>query len=191
MNVEPTEFKFEDRRTNQEKYLHYRKRKGTLIHSFAPGVGLYQLPRHFILFDDDRKLILYFVKFNVKSIFGHKFAIQEILWASGRVADKQYTVGGVSVGEYVFFHHLLAAAEGVGIATDSMQTAGGKRFWFRRVAQAFADKQFVYLIDQNTRVKVLVSNYDDFEAKITNMKTWTDGQAGEGRRVIIAPKKIW
>jgi hypothetical protein len=190
-NVDATEFAFDDIKVNHLRFIEYSKRPRKLIHSFTESLGLYRLAKHVILFDFDKQRILYFVRFDIKKIFGHSFVVQEILWRDSQLTKSKFKLNGDSVSVYVFFNCLLTLAEGVGIATDSMQTPNGKRFWLDRIAQAFEHNLHVYLIDQNTKVKVEVTDDDDFKNKIVNMKTWTDSQVGTGRRVIIAKDRIW
>jgi len=188
--VDPTDFNFRDKKHNQEKYLSFKTKEKTLVHSFSPEVNLYKSSEHFVLLDDAEQQILYFVQFKLRSIFGHKFVAQIKLWGNP-VALEKYKIDGQSIGYYVFFEHLIKLAEGIGIATDSMQTPDGRRFWERCIYRAFNNKFHVYFINQNTKDRQEAVDYADFEKKSTKLAIWNAEISGMGNRVIISPKKLW
>lgn len=187
MMVDPTDFNFRNKKHNREKYFSFVKREKTLVHSFSPEVNLYKFSEHFVLLDDAAQQILYFVQFKIKTVFGHKFVVQIKLWGNP-VALEKYKIEGQSLGYYVFFEHLIKLASGIGIATDSMQTPDGRRFWERCIYRAFNSKCHVYLVNQNTKNRQEVVDYPDFEEQATKLGTWNDEMSDMGNRVIISPK---
>lgn len=184
LETDDLDFDFGKKEFNRKQYLKYRE-PSLLIHSFTGQLGLYKaVGDHFFVFDDSKKTILYAVKYSIISFLGYRFVVQKQIWRSPALTQK---LEGMSIPTYVFFRHLLPLADGVGIVTGAMQTASGKRFWFDRVAQAFEQKLNVYLMDQINKTKIKIRNFDDFESKIEEEKTWNSGLT---RRVVLSKENF-
>ena len=190
MNVSPTEFGFTDDKVNHKRYLDFSKRKSKkLVHAFSPDVGLYRFSEHYIVLNDTEQSIVYFMQFKVRRILGRKLVTQVILW-NDRLMDKEkFNINGQSIAVYVFFECLMGEADGVGIATDSMQTPDGRRFWEGRVARAFSRGLHVYLIDQNTHTEVEIHDAKEFKAKTHS--TWSEVSSSMAKRIVISLKALW
>ena len=188
LEIDDLDFGYGKSEFNHKEYLKNRE-SSRLIHSFTDQLGLYKAASdHFFVFDDSKKTILYSAKYGVISFLGYRFVVQKQIWRSPVLTQK---LEGMSIPTYVFFKHLLPMADGVGIVTDAMQTASGKRFWFDRVAQAFEQKLNVYLMDRTNKTKIKIRNFDEFEAKIEDEKTWaSDDNSSLNRRVVISKKML-
>lgn len=192
--IEPLEnVPWDNLKENTKRYSYYTDEvEKKLLHTLSRGVALYQIPEDklFLVLDHNAKMVLYVMKYDTDPIFGHTFAVQRYVWASARLAKSEMQIKSQTVTAYVFFHLLMKIAGGIAITTDALQTPDGKRFWLRRVAQAFSNKQFVYIIDFDTNTKLTIKNDIEFEQKIQNMKTWIKHSKGQSRRIIISPKSI-
>jgi len=99
-------------------------------------------------------------------------------------------IKGQGVTVFVFLNLLIRVAGGIAIATDAFHSPDGRRFWLRRIAQAFSDKKHVYLIDMEKNKKVKVNTDKEFEQKMNDMKMWVKSEKGQERRVIISTSPI-
>lgn len=188
--IDPINSQYNDIDQNRKMYAEQFKNRGKEILTVAQNVKLYLKSDQFKIFDDNEKLILYTMTFETHKIFGHTFAVQSFVWASPRL--EAYKIENESVTAHVFFKYLMRTAGGVAIATDAFHTPDGERFWLRRVSQAFRMRQHIYLIDIAKNKKSKVTNYEDFQHKLKEMKIWEDkGKGGIERRVILSPKVLW
>lgn len=191
LEIDDTDFGYEDVEFNNKEYAIYRGKTAKLIYKFSDSLGLFQLKDHFFVFDDTSHSILFVVKYTIIPFLSYHFVVQKKIWRSPILSKEAFKIEGMPVSNYVFFKHLLPMADGVGIITDSMQTPSGKRFWFDRIAQAFEKGLNVYIMDRNKKSKIKIKNDADFSLKIKQEKTWTtDEAASMNRRVVITPKKL-
>jgi len=190
LEIEETDFNYEDIEFNEEEYTKYRK-EAKSIHRFSNKIGLFKAKNHFFVFDDMNHRVLFVVKYAIISFLSYRFVVQKKIWRSPILSKSQFKIEGMPVSTYVFFKILLPMADGVGIITDSMQTPSGKRFWFDRVAQSFEKGLNVYLMDRTKKSKIKLKDDADFSAKIKQEKTWTSEDAsGLNRRVVITQKEL-
>jgi hypothetical protein len=177
---------------NKAKYRSFEKDQKKLIHTLDRGVVLYQIPKKdaFIVLDHNSQNVLYDMRYELHAFFGHEFAVQRFIWASPRLEKPELKIKNQSVTTYVFFNLLLKIAGGIAIATDAFHTPDGKRFWLRRVTQAFSAKKHVYLVDMDKDQIIKIKNDLEFEQKIEDMETWIKDTKGQNRRVIISSKPI-
>ena len=191
LEIDDTDFGYDDIDFNKKEYDKYRKMESKLIHRFSDNVGLFKLKDHFFVFDDKNHQILFVVKYAIIPFLSYHFVVQKKIWRSLILSREQYKIEGMPVSNYVFFNHLLPMADGVGIITDSMQTPSGKRFWFDRIAQSFEKGLNVYLMDRNKKSKIKIKDEADFILKIKQEKTWTsDDTASLNRRIVITQKQL-
>jgi hypothetical protein len=191
LEIDDTDFNYEDAEFNQAEYAKYRNKSPQLIHKFSQTIGLFKVKDHFFVFNDDQHRILFCVKYAVIPFLSYNFVVQKKIWRDSALSVDAFKIDGMSVASYVFFNQLLPMADGIGIITDSMQTPSGKRFWFDRIAQAFSKNLHVYLMDRNKKIKIKLHDDADFKAKIKQEDTWTsDDNKSLNRRVVISKKEL-
>lgn len=88
------------------------------------------------------------------------------------------------------FNHLLDTY--AIMITDQEQTPDGKRFWERRIAQAFKDGMFVYFWDESNSISPLeqIKNNDDFLENY-EPKAWGDDMLHKSKLLIIGASQIF
>jgi len=107
--------------------------------------------------DFDNPRIAYAVDIEItREKINHKSCTQVIIWASPE--NEELLIGFPRK----VFNHLLQKY--IIMITDKQQTPDGKRFWERRIIQAFNDNYSVYFCDKNRSKNKLqsISNKDDF-----------------------------
>ncbi|NOQ36952.1 MAG: hypothetical protein GQ569_13855 [Methylococcaceae bacterium] len=130
--------------------------------------------------DFDNPRIAYAVDIEVtEEKINHKSCTQVIVWASPE--NEELLIGFPRK----VFNHLLQ--QYVIMITDKQQTPDGKRFWERRIIQAFNDNHFVYFCDKNKNGNVLQSilNKDDF-FEIFEPLGWGNDAAHQHKLFVIS-----
>lgn len=93
------------------------------------------------------------IKINHKIII-HQTCTQVLVWASPSNEDLL-----IGFPRKIFNHLLKHYAI---MITDQEQTPDGKRFWERRIAQAFNDGLFIYFYDETNSILTAIKDNDDF-----------------------------
>jgi hypothetical protein len=190
LEIEDTDFRYEDADFNQGEYAKYRE-ASQVVHKFSDSIGLFKAKDHFFVFDDAKYKVLFCVKYTIIPFLSYNLVVQKKIWRDSALSVDAFKMEGMSVASYVFFNYLLPLADGVGIITDSMQTPSGKRFWFDRIAQSFAKNLHVYLLDRNKKLKIELVDDADFKAKIKQENTWSaEDNKSLNRRIVITEKKL-
>jgi len=73
--------------------------------------------------------------------------------------------------------------------TDQEQTPDGKRFWERRIVQAFNDGLFVYFYDKMNHLLIAIKNNDDFFENY-EQESWGNDKAHKNILFIISATPI-
>lgn len=114
---------------------------------------------------------------------GQKSCTQILVWAS---SDNEDLLIGFP---RKIFNHLLETY--TIMITDQEQTPDGKRFWERRIAQAFKDGRLVYFFDKTNSHSNLerIKNNDDF---LENYETkgWGNDELYKNSLFIISASEI-
>jgi hypothetical protein len=135
--------------------------------------------------DKNNPRIAYAVNIKIsEEIIGRKNCTQILVWASPNNED-------LLIGlPRKIFNHLLKKY--TIMVTDQEQTPDGKRFWERRIAQAFKDKHFVYFLDKtsNNPQLHLIKDEDDFFENYES-KGWGDDEAHKNKLYIISATHIF
>lgn len=113
----------------------------------------------------------------------HKSCTQILVWASSSNEDL------LTGFPRKVFNHLLKTYNIM--ITDQQQTPDGKRFWERRIAQAFKDNLFVYFLDKtgDTLQLTAIKNNDDFLENY-QPKSWGDNKIHQNHLFIIGSSEL-
>ena len=180
--IDDNDFGLDNINSNRKDYEKlFKDKRKHLIATKATGIELYEYPSHFALLDTNNKEVLYYMQYLKHKVFKVPSITQLKVWASAYTTNTD-NFEGDTLTTYIFFKHLLPKA-GM-IVTDKMQTSAGKRFWEKRITQAFASGLNVYGLDQNQNAV----------KKFTSLKEWRDyaeyfyGEAHkhQGRKIGIS-----
>lgn len=127
----------------------------------------------------DAPHLVYYVKFK-------EFALHKMTCVSQAIV---YNEGGYSgITKHVFFDILLAQYDS--IATDSMQSGDGRRFWENQIFEALAKNKFLYYADFEHGRYEPISSIREFRAVVQNREPWGDGIEYQQRRFIICNEDL-
>lgn len=105
--------------------------------------------------DKDNPRIVYAVDIKInQQVIAHHTCSQVLVWASPSNEDLL-----IGFPRKIFNHLLKRYAI---MITDQEQTPDGKRFWERRIVQAFNDGLLVYFYDTTNQLLIAIKNSDDF-----------------------------
>ncbi|NOS87376.1 MAG: hypothetical protein HOP34_02335 [Methylococcaceae bacterium] len=105
--------------------------------------------------DKDNPRIVYAVDIKInQQVIAHHTCTQVLVWASPSNEDLL-----IGFPRKIFNHLLKRYAI---MITDQEQTPDGKRFWERRIVQAFNDGLLVYFYDTMNHLLMTIKNSDDF-----------------------------
>jgi hypothetical protein len=156
------------------------------------------LPENFELKSNRRKTIIRLLDRNDKNnpriayavdikiseeTIGHRSCTQILVWASPNNEDLLIGLPRKIVNHLLKTYTIMV--------TDQEQTPDGKRFWERRISQAFKDKNFVYFLDKTSSdSQHLIEDEDDFFENY-EAEGWGDDKLHKDRLYIISAAQIF
>jgi len=188
-NVGETNFLFNEPSVNLAMFLKLMKKNKKLIVSIG-SYNLYASDANIFLVDEAKSELLYMIQFEIWPLFGRKAVTQIMLWRTQKYPEvTNLKIDSKKLTNYVFFEVLFKRFDC--IVTDSQQTALGRRFWWDRIADAFAMNLPVYYINQNTREKLRIKDFEDLEAFDKKYQIWSDEHSGQGKKIAICKSAFW
>lgn len=178
--VDPIKHLLDNPQKNERQYGVYKSVVATkkLQPLDAPyqDAELYKKGTSYFVLDHARQRVAYFMKYDIRTLQGHKAAYQIIVWSDPSIVDIR------GYASTVFFEQLFDEADAV--TTDRHQTPAGGRFWLNVISMAFRSHLYVYYMNRNTKHVVQLKNQQDVDAHRENI--WTAMEKGTGNLVVIS-----
>ena len=172
---------------NTKLYLTFAKSsKLTSLFSWDNNtLVLAELGQKIVLLNHDKKLIEYFVQYEFSHFRKIKTITQIALWANH--AFPMPNLEGLSAIKWTFFKYLLPKADA--IVADTMQTELGKRFWLRRIRDAWDTGLKTYLVLRDTNMVFEIKNTKDLDTLTPYI--WGTKDRHKYRRAFITKKELF
>jgi hypothetical protein len=180
-----TDFELSDRANNRKEFERIIKKSNlTKILDLDPGVTLYSYPNHYILLDENKKRILYFMEYGEKNILGYPSYVQKKVWADKK-DDYTYVeiIPGFSIVSYVLLHCLVKTKH---IVTDTLQTKKGEGLWDSLVRKAFKMNLNVQLVNTRTRDIIPIKDFSEFGMILEKYDVYGIENKHQSRRIVIS-----
>jgi hypothetical protein len=173
---------------NKNLYLQYNRpssRTHILFSWEDNSLQLVEKGQRLVLLNHNDQRIEYYMQYEYGSFRSIKTITQIAIWAHQAFALPN--IKGVSAIKWVFFNYLLPKAEA--IAADSLQTEDGKKFWLRRLRDAWDKGLHTYLVlrDKNTVVEIKTTK----ELNALASYIWGTHVRYEFRRAFISKDELF
>ena len=145
-----------------------------------PGAELFKKGNNYFVLDHNQQRVVYYMKYDIRTIQGHKAAYQIIVWSDMATPSIR------GYANSVFFEQLFDEADI--ITTDRQQTQLGQRFWFNAVAMALSIGLHVYYMDRNQRKSTEIKSRKDLDN--LQDEIWSNLDKAMGHLLVISPSPL-
>ena len=174
--------------TKDGNLMYFRRyEKGAeLVSDLGGGVGVYHSDRGnptYLVLDHERQRVLYYMQYvpsNNRQL--GKYVYQKFLWID---KGSRGTVG------YLPTHYFYQLVDEFGmVVTDSEQTSDGRRFWEKRIADAFGRGLRVYYHDFKTSELVKLHTVSDVSEYDHKYAIYSDNESALDRVFVITSREL-
>jgi hypothetical protein len=186
LNIEDIDyFYLNDYDKNKEAYRKLNNDKyKAFVKQLADQADLFKKDTKYFCLDRKLERITYYVRYKVNrnKTLGD-FVWQSLVWADP-VSEKYLQ----NLPADVFFDIILPKTDT--IITDSEQTFHGKRFWQRRISDAFNKKLNVYFYDFKYNKLIKIENEVEFFHIQKTEEIWGPSNLHKMKRIVISTKEL-